>query len=71
MPKTAKRNKPELWEESKREAVAKMGGKFSARAMQYAVKIYKERGGDYLEPKTADNSLSKWAKERLRKIETC
>jgi hypothetical protein len=31
--------------------------------MQYAVKLYKERGGGYLGPKTDDNSLVKWTKE--------
>ena len=40
-----------------------MGGKFSARAMQYAVMLYKEKGGGYIGPKTGDNSLSKWTKE--------
>lgn len=62
--KTAKRDNPELWEYCKKEAVDKMNGKFSARAMQYAVKLYKERGGGYLGPKTAQNSLVKWTKER-------
>jgi hypothetical protein len=62
--KTAKRDDPELWEHCKKEAVYKMDGKFSARAMQYAVKLYKERGGGYLGPKTAQNSLVKWTKEQ-------
>lgn len=62
MTKSAKRTDPELWEACKKEAVEKMG-KFSARAMQYAVKLYKERGGDYIGPKTADNSLVKWTRE--------
>lgn len=60
---TAKRDNPELWEYCKDEAINKMGGKFSARAMQYAVKLYKERGGGYLGPKSAKNSLVKWTKE--------
>ena len=38
-------------------------GKFSARAMQYAVKLYKERGGGYVGEKSPANSLVKWAKE--------
>jgi hypothetical protein len=63
MPKSAKRTDPELWEACKEEAVKKMGGKFSARAMQYAVKLYKDAGGEYLGPKTADNSLVQWTKE--------
>lgn len=43
-------------------ALQKMG-KFSARAMQYAVKLYKERGGGYIGAKTQNNSLVKWTKE--------
>lgn len=62
MTKSAKRTDPELWELCKKEAVEKMG-KFSARAMQYAVKLYKERGGDYIGPKTADNSLVQWTRQ--------
>jgi hypothetical protein len=60
--KTAKRDNEPLWEYCKQEAVEKMG-KFSARAMQYAVKLYKERGGGYIGPKTGDNSLVQWTKE--------
>jgi hypothetical protein len=60
--KTAQRDNEPLWEYCKQEALEKMG-KFSARAMQYAVKLYKERGGGYLGPKTDDNSLVKWTKE--------
>ena len=39
---TATKTNPELWERSKQQAKAKMGGKHSARAMQLAAKIYKE-----------------------------
>jgi hypothetical protein len=59
--KVLRDNEP-LWEECKAEALAKMG-KFSARAMQYAVKLYKERGGGYLGPKSKQNSLVKWTKQ--------
>ncbi len=52
-----------LWEECKQEAVKKMG-KFSARAMQHAVVLYKERGGGYKGTKSASNSLVKWNKEQ-------
>ena len=61
-PKRTQRDNPELWEFCKTEAVEKMG-KFSARAMQYAVKLYKERGGGYLGKKSEQNSLVKWTKE--------
>lgn len=60
--KIAKRDNEPLWEHCKYEALEKMG-KFSARAMQYAVKLYKERGGGYIGKKTYDNSLVKWTKE--------
>lgn len=60
--KTAQRDNEPLWDECKAEALAKMG-KFSARAMQYAVKLYKERGGGYLGPKSKQNSLVQWARQ--------
>ena len=53
-----------LWEQAKAQAKAKMGGKHSARAMQLAGKIYKDKGGAYSGEKTsAQKSLSKWTKE--------
>jgi hypothetical protein len=63
------RTNPELWEACKQEAVEKMG-KFSARAMQHAVLIYKQRGGGYVGTKSRANALTKWSKEQenLRKI---
>lgn len=58
------RTNPKLWEQAKAQAKAKMGGKHSARAMQLAGKIYKEKGGSYSGPKTkAQSDLSKWTKE--------
>ncbi|QQR76516.1 hypothetical protein IPJ63_03400 [Candidatus Nomurabacteria bacterium] len=59
---TAKRLDETLWEYCKEEAITKMG-KFSARAMQYAVSLYKKRGGRYEGKKSKDNSLVKWTKE--------
>lgn len=59
--KSAKRNNEPLWSHCKTEAVEKMG-KFSARAMQYAVKLYKKRGGGYIGAKSEKNSLVKWTK---------
>ena len=54
-----------LWERSKAEAKAKMGGKHSARAMQLAGKIYKDKGGDYTGEKTESlKSMTKWTKEK-------
>lgn len=58
------RTNEKLWEKAKAEAKAKMGGKHSARAMQLAGKIYKEKGGGYTGEKTkAQKSLSKWTKQ--------
>lgn len=58
------RTNEKLWAQAKAQAKAKMGGKHSARAMQLAGKIYKEKGGGYTGEKTAaQKSLSKWTKE--------
>jgi hypothetical protein len=57
------RTNPELWEEVKRELMAK-GGKWSARMAQQAVALYKKRGGGYKGAKPKDNSLVKWTKEK-------
>jgi len=53
-----------LWEKAKSQAKATMGGKHSARAMQLAGKIYREKGGGYTGAKTeAQKSMSKWTRE--------
>jgi hypothetical protein len=58
------RTNEKLWEQAKAQAKAKMGGKHSARAMQLAGKIYKEKGGGYSGEKTeAQKSLKKWGEE--------
>lgn len=58
------RTNEKLWEQAKAQAKAKMGGKHSARAMQLAGKIYKDKGGSYSGEKTeAQKSLTKWTKE--------
>ena len=51
-------------EACKAEAVLRWG-KFSARAMQYAVRLYKEKGGGYLGEKLKIISLTKWGKRIL------
>lgn len=59
------RTNEKLWEKAKAEAKAKMGGKHSARAMQLAGKIYKDKGGSYSGPKTeSQKSLSKWTEQK-------
>lgn len=63
MADVAKKTDPEKWARAKAEAKSQMGGKHSARAMQLATKLYKERGGGYSGAKTSDNKLSKWTKE--------
>lgn len=61
------RSNPELWEKAKAQAKAKMGGKHSARAMQLAGKIYKDKGGSYTGSKTEEQkSLSEWTKQKWR-----
>jgi hypothetical protein len=61
------RTRPDLWEQSKKEAIKNMGGLFSARAMQLAGKIYREKGGGYTGEKTkAQKDLTKWTKEDWR-----
>lgn len=60
MASTAEKLDPELWEEAKADAREKFGG-HSARAMQYAVKLYKQRGGRYKGPKKKDNRLKQWS----------
>lgn len=66
MSKTVVRTDPELWEVCKKEAVEKLG-KFSARAMQHAVRLYTTRGGGYVGTKTSTNALVSWNKKQQHK----
>lgn len=59
---TATKLDPEKWARAKAKAKAKMGG-HSARAMQLAVKYYKDMGGRYGGAKSSSNKLSKWTKQ--------
>ena len=59
---TATKLDKEKWARAKYKAKRKMGGKHSARAMQLAVKYYKDAGGRY-SGKTSKNKLSKWTKQ--------
>jgi hypothetical protein len=61
---TAIKRDPKKWEAAKARAKAKMGGKHSARAMQLAVKYYKDSGGTYSGKKKSTNKLSKWTKQK-------
>lgn len=59
------RTDPALWDTSKKKAIEKMGGRFSARAMQLAGKLYRDAGGGYCGKKTkAQKSMSKWTGEK-------
>jgi len=61
------RSSPRIWERAKKDAVSRMGGKHSARAMQLAAKLYKDRGGKYTGGKTAaQKSMTKWTKQKWR-----
>ena len=60
---TATKLDPKKWARAKARAKAKMGGKHSARAMQLAVKYYKQMGGRYGGSKSSSNKLSKWSKQ--------
>ena len=61
---TATKLDTEKWSRAKAKAKAKMGGKHSARAMQLAVKYYKDMGGRYGGSKSSSNKLSKWSKQK-------
>jgi hypothetical protein len=63
MATTAKRNNPKLWEKAKDRAKTKLGGKWSARAAQLAVKYYKDSGGTYSGNKSSKNSLTQWTQQ--------
>jgi len=63
MAKVATKRDPAKWAAAKARAKAKMGGKHSARAMQLAVKYYKDAGGTYSGRKSSGNKLSKWTKQ--------
>lgn len=62
----ATKSNPSLWSRCKSEAKAKMGGKHSARAMQLATKLYKQRGGGYKgkKPTAKTNKMKKWTKQK-------
>jgi hypothetical protein len=59
----ATKRDPKKWAAAKSRAKAKMGG-HSARAMQLAVKYYKDSGGTYSGKKKPTNKLAKWTKQK-------
>jgi len=68
MAEVATKKDPTLWQEAKRDAVRRMDGVHSARAMQLASKLYKERGGTYAgkKPAPSQNSLRTWTKQKWK-----
>ena len=60
---TATKRDPKKWAAAKAKAKARMGGKHSARAMQLAVKYYKDAGGTYSGSKKSSNKLANWTKQ--------
>lgn len=62
MSETAVKRDPKKWAAAKAKARKRLGG-HSARAMQLAVKYYKEAGGRYEGKKSSENKLSRWSKE--------
>ena len=62
----ATKRDPKKWAAAKAKAKRKMGGKHSARAMQLAVKYYKDAGGTYSGKKKSTNKLSKWSKQKWK-----
>ena len=60
----ATKRDPAKWARAKARAKAKMGGKHSARAMQLAVKYYKDAGGTYKGKKK--KSTKKPAKKKAK-----
>ena len=61
---TAKKKNPPKWARAKARAKTKKGGKHSARAMQLAVKYYKDAGGTYSGKKSSGNKLKKWGDQK-------
>lgn len=67
---TANRTHPALWKKVVAEVRASdkggLPGQWSARKAQLAVALYKARGGGYRGPKSANNALTLWTKQRWR-----
>lgn len=62
MAEVAEKKDKAKWAAAKAKARKRLGG-HSARAMQLAVKYYKEAGGTYEGKKSSKNKLSRWSKE--------
>ena len=60
-----KRTKPLLWEKCKEEAIKKMGD-FSAKSVDYASILYKQRGGSYSDQKNTNSNVASINKKVTR-----
>lgn len=65
---SATRSNEELWQKVKNEVMemevaGTKSGQWSARKAQYAVMLYKKRGGGYIGKKDPNNSLTQWTKQ--------
>lgn len=63
MSEVAKKRDPKKWAAAKAKARKRLGG-HSARAMQLAVKYYKQAGGRYEGKKSSENKLKRWSDEK-------
>lgn len=63
-PLIAKKLDASKWEKAKKQAIKRLGGRHSARAMQLAVKIYKDMGGRFSGGK--GKSLVRWTAEKWK-----
>ena len=68
MPPATVRTDPRLWELVRqkwlRSESGGVAGKWNARKAMLAVQEYKRRGGRYVGPRAANNSLKKWEREQ-------
>ena len=64
------RTNPKLWATVKnsvmRSSKGGLPGQWSARKAQLSVKMYKDRGGKYKGPRSANNSLHQWTIQNWR-----
>lgn len=59
----AVKTNPKLWEKCVNEAKTKFDDKYSARMYQYALHLYKSRGGKFSGKKSERNSMRVWTAE--------
>jgi hypothetical protein len=64
------RSNPNLWKTVKNSVIRSskggLPGQWSARKAQLSVKMYKDKGGKYKGPRSANNSLHRWTIQNWR-----